>query len=70
MESPPYLKMATGSHAAVTSVIITINSLLLYTYWEGDNHFRAKKVEAPSKSQDFHGDPHEMAQVVAFPATK
>ena len=32
--------------------------------------FGAKKVEAPSKSLDFHGDPLVMAQVVAFPATK
>ena len=33
-------------------------------------HFGTKKVEAPSKSQDFYGDPLEMAQVMAFPATK
>ena len=35
-----------------------------------EGHFGAKKVEAPSKSQDFHGDPLEMAQVMAFPAAK
>ena len=29
-----------------------------------------KKVEAPSKSRDFHGEPREMAQVMAFPAKK
>jgi len=28
------------------------------------------KIEAPSKSQDFHEDPLEMAQVMAFPAAK
>jgi len=34
--------------------------------------FWAKKVEAPStsKSRDFHGVPHELAQVMDFPATK
>ena len=30
----------------------------------------AKKVLASSKSLDFHGDPLEMALVMAFPATK
>ena len=37
---------------------------------DNEGHFGAKKVEAPSKSQDFHGDPLKMAQVMAFPATK
>ena len=37
---------------------------------DSKGHFGAKKVEAPSKSQDFHGDTLEMAQVMAFPATK
>ena len=29
-----------------------------------------KNSRPPSKSRDFHGDPLEMAQVMAFPATK
>ena len=37
---------------------------------DSEGHFGAKKVEAPSKSQDFHGDTLEMAQVMAFPVTK
>jgi hypothetical protein len=36
---------------------------------DSEGHFGAKKVEVPSKSQDFHGDPFEMAQVMVFPAT-
>jgi len=30
----------------------------------------AKKVLAPSKSLDFHGDPLAMALIMAFPSTK
>ena len=41
-----------------------------YFYDQSEGHFGAQKVKAPSKSQDFHGDPLEMAQVMAFPATK
>jgi hypothetical protein len=37
---------------------------------DSEGHFGVKKVEAPSKSRDFHGDPLVMAQVVAFPSTK
>ena len=37
---------------------------------DSDGHLGAKKVEAPSTSQDFHGEPLEMAQVMAFPPTK
>ena len=36
---------------------------------DSEGHFGAKKVEAPYKSQVFHGDPLEIAQVMAFPAT-
>ena len=33
-----------------------------------EGHFGAQKVEAPSKSRDFHGDPLEMNGMMAFPA--